>query len=148
MHIGSVHLFEGEVPFEDFVAMRCEMHCSPLQQIIRPDPFNLGHPTWEFDPHFDVRNHIFKLQIDAPAEKRVIECRQDFHADDGSRQAALGHLLGVTDGRRDTAMIARIHHCWWTVFRVSISLKYSRISPEIKPLPLKPETTRAASPET
>src|SRR5436190_24276256 len=63
MHIGSVSLFEGEIPFEDFVAMMdSNMHLLPrYQQIVVPDPFSLGHPTWEDDPHFNIRNHIFKL---------------------------------------------------------------------------------------
>src|SRR5215210_5277649 len=76
MHIGSVSLFEGEIPFEDFVAMKdSKMHLLPrYQQVVAPDPFNLGHPTWEDDHNFNIRNHIFKLQIDAPGgENELID---------------------------------------------------------------------------
>src|SRR5688572_26994197 len=62
MHIGSVSLFEGEIPFDNFVAMiNSKMHLLPrYQQVITPDPFGIGHPTWEFDQNFDIKRHIFK----------------------------------------------------------------------------------------
>ncbi|HMY75924.1 MAG TPA: wax ester/triacylglycerol synthase family O-acyltransferase, partial [Blastocatellia bacterium] len=76
MHIGSVSVFDGEIPFEDFVAMLdSKMHLLPrYQQIVVRDPFNLGHPTWEDDLNFNIHNHIFKVQADAPGgEKELID---------------------------------------------------------------------------
>jgi diacylglycerol O-acyltransferase len=76
MHIGSVSLFEGEIPFDDFVAMvNSKMHLLPrYQQVVTPDPFGIGHPTWEFDNRFDIKNHVFKLQLDSPGgESELIE---------------------------------------------------------------------------
>ena len=143
MHIGSVHLFEGEVPFEDFVAMMdAKMHLIPrYQQIIKPDPFNLGHPTWEFDPHFDVRNHIFKLQIDAPGgEKELIELSGKIFTPMMDRDKPLWDIYwvyGMEGG--NTAMIARIHHCMVDgISGIDIIKIILDISPEIKPLPPKP----------
>src|SRR5882672_6701104 len=76
MHIGSVSLFEGEIAFDNFVAMiNSKMHLLPrYQQVVTPDPFGIGHPTWEFDESFDIKQHIFKVQIDAPGgEAELIE---------------------------------------------------------------------------
>ena len=76
MHIGSVSIFEGEIPFDKFIAnINSKMHLLPrYQQKVIPDPFNLGHPTWEFDQNFDTKNHVFRMQIDAPgSEKELIE---------------------------------------------------------------------------
>src|SRR4030095_274719 len=76
MHIGSVSLFDGEIPFDNFVEMvNSKMHLLPrYQQVVRPDPFGIGHPTWEFDHSFDIKKHISKVQIDAPGgESQLIE---------------------------------------------------------------------------
>lgn len=69
MHIGRVSI--GEIAFDQFVAnVRSMMHLLPrYQQKIVPDPFNLGHPTWEFDADFDINNHIFRVEIDAPGSE-------------------------------------------------------------------------------
>jgi diacylglycerol O-acyltransferase len=70
MHIGSVSVFEGEIPFDKFVEnVNAKMHLLPrYQQVVTPDPFNLGHPTWEFDSNFDIKKHIYKIQIDKPGD--------------------------------------------------------------------------------
>lgn len=145
MHIGSVHIFEGEVPFEDFVAMMdAKIHLVPrYQQIIKPDPFNLGHPTWEFDPHFDVRNHIFKLRIDEPGgEKELIELSGRIFTPVMDRDKPLWDIYwvyGLEGG--NTAMIARIHHCMVDgISGIDIIKIILDITPEIKPLPQKPAT--------
>jgi WS/DGAT/MGAT family acyltransferase len=154
MHIGSVHIFEGEVPFDDFVAMMdAKMHLIPrYQQIIKPDPFNLGHPTWEFDPHFDVHNHIFKLRIDQPGgEKELIELSGKIFTPVMDRDKPLWDIYwvyGLEGG--NTAMIARIHHCMVDgISGIDIIKIILDISPEIKPLPTKPDTnaTRPAKPD-
>lgn len=153
MHIGSVHIFEGEVPFDDFVAMMdAKMHLIPrYQQLVKPDPFNLGHPTWEFDPNFDVRNHIFRLQIDEPGgERELIELSGKIFTPVMERDKPLWDIYwvyGLEDGR--SAMIARIHHCMVDgISGIDIIKIILDISPEIKPLPQKPETIADRSPQT
>jgi diacylglycerol O-acyltransferase len=152
MHIGSVHLFEGKVPFDDFVAMMdAKMHLVPrYQQIIKPDPFNLGHPTWEFDPKFDVHHHIFKLQIDAPGgEKELIELSGKIFTPVMDRDKPLWDIYwvyGLEGG--NTAMIARVHHCMVDgISGIDLIKIILDISPEIKPLPTKPETPARRSPK-
>ena len=115
MHIGSVSLFDGEIPFEDFVAMLdSKMHLVPrYQQIVVSDPFNLGHPTWEPDPNFNIRNHIFRRQVDAPGtEAQLIELAGRIFTPMMDRKKPLWDIYlvyGLEGGR--TAMIARVHHC-------------------------------------
>lgn len=115
MHIGSVSLFDGEIPFDDFVAMMdAKMHLVPrYQQIVINDPFNLGHPTWEPDPHFNLRNHIFKVQIEAPGtEAQLIELAGKLFTPMMDRRKPLWDIYwvyGLEGGK--TAMVARVHHC-------------------------------------
>lgn len=146
MHIGSVHLFEGEVPFEDFVRMLdAKMHLLPrYQQIVRFDPFNMAHPTWENDPHFDIRNHIFKLQIDAPgSERELVELSSKIFTPVMERDKPLWDIFwvyGLEKGR--SAMIARIHHCMVDgMSGIDLIKIILDISPEVR-IPVKPETEK------
>ncbi|MBL8189847.1 MAG: wax ester/triacylglycerol synthase family O-acyltransferase [Acidobacteria bacterium] len=143
MHIGSVSLFDGELPFEEFVAMLdAKMHLLPrYQQIVVPDPFSLGHPTWEFDSNFNIRNHIFKLQIDAPGgEKELIELAGRIFTPMMERHKPLWdiYLVYGLEGKK-TAMICRVHHCMVDgmsgVDLLKIVLDFS---PTPAPIPPKP----------
>lgn len=143
MHIGSVSLFDGELPFEDFVAMLdAKMHLLPrYQQIVVPDPFNLGHPTWEFDSNFNIRNHIFKLQIDAPGgEKELIDLAGRIFTPMMERHKPLWDIYlvyGLEGGK--TAMICRVHHCMVDgmsgVDLLKIVLDFSPTPPPVAPKP-------------
>lgn len=52
MHIGSVALFEGEVPFDKFVEnIESKLHLIPrYRQRVIDAPLNVSYPTWEWDP--------------------------------------------------------------------------------------------------
>ena len=115
MHIGSVSVFDGEIPFEEFIAMMdAKMHLVPrYQQIVVNDPFNLGHPTWEPDPNFDLRKHIFKVQLDVPGtEAQLIERAGELFTPMMERSKPLWDIYwiyGLEGGR--SAMVSRVHHC-------------------------------------
>jgi diacylglycerol O-acyltransferase len=68
MHIGSVSVFDGEIPFDKFVkSVQSKLHLIPrYQQKVVPDPFQIGHPTWEQEHDFDISRHIIRVQIDSP----------------------------------------------------------------------------------
>lgn len=115
MHIGSVSLFEGEISFDKFVEnVNSKMHMLPrYQQVVTPDPFNLGHPTWEQDSNFDIKKHIFKIQIDKPGdEAELIKLASQIFTPMMDRSKPLWdiYLVYGLQGKR-TAMIARVHHC-------------------------------------
>jgi WS/DGAT/MGAT family acyltransferase len=145
LHIGSVSVFDGEIPFDDFVAMMdAKMHLLPrYQQIVAPDPFNLGHPTWEDDQNFEIRKHVFKVKIDAPgSERELIELAGRILTPMMERSKPLWdiYLVYGLEGRR-TAMIARVHHCMVDgVSGVDLLKIILDISPEIPALPPKPAT--------
>jgi len=144
MHIGSVSLFDGEMPFDDFVAMiDAKIHLLPrYQQVVTPDPFNLGHPTWEFDPRFDVRNHVFKVQLDAPGtEEQLIELAGKLFTPMMDRSKPLWDIYwiyGLEGG--NTAMLARVHHAMVDgMSGVELLKIILDISPNPAPIPPKPE---------
>ncbi len=143
MHIGSVSLFEGEIPFDDFVAMLdAKMHLLPrYQQIVVPDPFNLGHPTWEHDHNFNIRNHIFKLQIEAPGgETELIDLAGRVFTPMMERDKPLWDIYlvyGLEGGK--SAMICRVHHCMVDgMSGVDLLKIVMDFSPNPEPIPPKP----------
>ncbi len=144
MHIGSVSLFDGAMPFDDFVQMvDAKIHLLPrYQQIVVPDPFNLGHPTWEFDQNFDIRKHIFKVQIDAPgSEDQLIELAGKIFSPMMDRTKPLWDITwvyGLHGGH--SAMIARVHHAMVDgMSGVELLKIILDISPKPAPIPPKPE---------
>jgi diacylglycerol O-acyltransferase / wax synthase len=156
MHIGSVSLFEGEIPFDNFVAMiNSKMHLLPrYQQVVVPDPFCLGHPTWEFDQHFDIKQHISKVQINAPGgETELIELAGRILTPMMDRRKPLWdiYLVYGLKGKR-TAMIARVHHCMVDgvsgvdllkiVLDISPEVPKILLAPERPPQPPRPDATR------
>ena len=150
MHIGSVSLFEGEIPFDKFLEnIRSKMHLLPrYQQKVVPDPFNLGHPTWEFDSSFDINNHVFRMQIDAPgSEEELIKLSGRIFSPMMDRKKPLWdiYLVYGLEGKR-TAMIARVHHCMVDgVSGVDLLKIVLDISPNAQPLP-KTETSAPQTP--
>ncbi len=143
MHIGSVSIFDGEMPFDDFVAMiDAKIHLLPrYQQVVTPDPFNLGHPTWEFDQRFDIRNHVFKLQLEAPGtEEQLSELAGKLFTPMMDRSKPLWDIYwvyGLAGG--NTAMIARVHHAMVDgMSGVELLKIILDISPKPVPIPPKP----------
>lgn len=147
MHIGSVSVFEGEIPFEDFVRnVESKIHLLPrYQQLITPDPFNIGHPTWEFDSQFDIRNHIFNLRLDAPgSEEELSNLSSQLMASMMDRGKPLWDVYivhGLEGG--NSAMIARVHHCMVDgVSGVDLLKIVLDISPKPAPAPAPPKEQR------
>ena len=60
MHAASIGIFEGVIPFDEFLAFNeARIHLVPrYRQRLTFVPFNVGHPTWQDDPAFDISNHI------------------------------------------------------------------------------------------
>src|SRR5215216_4744114 len=150
MHVASVSLFEGEIPFNKFVEnISSKMHLLPrYRQKVVPDPFNLGHPTWEFDPNFDIKNHVLRIRIDAPgSEEELIKLAGRILTPMMDRNKPLWdiYLVYGLEGKR-TAMIARVHHCMVDgVSGVDLLKIVLDISPNTQPSP-KPESVPAPPP--
>jgi diacylglycerol O-acyltransferase len=115
MHIGSVSVFDGVIPFNRFVeGLRGRLPLLPrYRQKVVPAPFNLSHPSWEFDQDFDISNHVFRVKIDKPgSESKLIKLAGEVFTPVMERNKPLWdiHMVYGLEGER-TAMIARVHHC-------------------------------------
>lgn len=147
MNIGAVLIFEGKIEFEKLVRLiASRIHQAPLyQQHVVNAPWNLGEPTWVFDPNFDIRNHMFNLTLEAPGTEeqlrqmagRVISSMLD-------RSKPLWEIYQI-DGLADdrTAIMLKVHHAMVdglsAVELFIIMMEFSPEEPEIgQPLPYNP----------
>jgi diacylglycerol O-acyltransferase len=114
LHIGSVSIFDGPIPFRacvDYVQSRLPLIERYRQRIVVP-PFNLGHPTWEDDADFDIRNHIHhaRLKHGTEAELQALAGRVFSELMDRSRPLwDMTVVDGLIGGR--SALLSRVHHC-------------------------------------
>ncbi len=115
LHIGSVAVFEGPIDFASFVKMiDSKLHLIPrYRQRVLPAPFNVGHPSWEDDPQFDIRNHVIEVHIDAPGDDaalRELSGRLFSGMMDRNKPLWSIHIIqGLENGR--SAMLSKTHHC-------------------------------------
>ena len=114
LNIAAVCVFDGPIPFDEFVAgMDSKLHLIPrYQQLAVAPPYNLGPPTWEPDPYFDIRRHIFRVRLDSPGGEAQLEAlagRILTQVMDRSKPLWEIYVIdGLKNGRG--ALLARVHH--------------------------------------
>jgi diacylglycerol O-acyltransferase / wax synthase len=114
LSIASVSIFEGAVPLKklrELVESKLPLIPRYRQRVAFPS-FNLGLPTWQADPKFDIRNHIRQVTLRKGTEAGLKALTSNIISTHLDRTRPLWDLLLVRglDGNR-TGMIARIHHC-------------------------------------
>src|SRR5207237_714850 len=67
LHVAGVYTVEGALDFDRLRAdLAARMHLIPrYTERAVPVPLNLAHPTWEPDPHFDIRHHVLRHTLRA-----------------------------------------------------------------------------------
>jgi diacylglycerol O-acyltransferase / wax synthase len=114
LHIACVSVFDGPIPFDQFLAkIDSKLHLIPrYRQIAVTPPYHVGYPTWEWDPHFDIRNHVFRVRLNPPGgEWELSELAGRILSQVMDRNKPLWdiHVVeGLKDGRG--ALIPRVHH--------------------------------------
>jgi diacylglycerol O-acyltransferase len=152
LHIGSIAVFEGHVPYEQFVQnIASKIHLIPrYQQRAVPAPFNLGHPTWEWDPDFDLHRHVMRVKLDPPGtDAQLLELSARLFEGMLDRNKPLWEIYQVEgiEGNR-TAMVSKVHHCLVDgVSGIELLMIVLDVSPNPAPPPSAPVTnTRPAIP--
>lgn len=113
LHIASVNVFEGRIPLEAcrrFIESKLPLVPRYRQRVVNA-PFNIGLPTWEYDPAFDIRNHVREMKLKhgtmaelQAAASKILSQRMDRH------HPLWDFTLWPLQGNR-TGILARIHHC-------------------------------------
>src|SRR5262249_42769226 len=70
LHVGGVYTVEGRLEFDRLLGdLHARVHLIPrYTERVVSVPFNLGHPTWEPDPHFDLRHHVLRHVLKPPGD--------------------------------------------------------------------------------
>ena len=141
LNIASVSIFEGTISLEAltrFIEAKLPYLPRYYQRVVAP-PLNIGFPAWEYDPHFDVHNHVREVSLKRGTEKEL--------------QAAAGKILGAMMDRQRPlwdftlvrglqgdrmAIIVRAHHCLADgIAGVELMNVLMDPSPEPRPTPRK-----------
>lgn len=115
LHIGSVCICDGPLRFDQFVAgIQGKLDLLPRyrQKAVRPF-LDIGLPTWQYDPNFDIRRHIFQVKLEAPAgEAQLRELTGRIFTELLDRDKPLWEVYvidGLSGGR--SAILTKVHHC-------------------------------------
>jgi diacylglycerol O-acyltransferase / wax synthase len=114
LNVASVCIFEGRIALDEcmrFLESKLPVLPRYLKRVVSA-PLDLGLPTWEFDPEFDLRRHIREesLKHGTDAELKAIAGKLFSQLMD--RRHPLWDMTVVqgVKGNR-TAIILRLHHC-------------------------------------
>lgn len=114
LHVGSVSILDGEIELEEYIQfIESKLPLIPRyrQRIVFP-LFNLGHPTWEDDPDFDIRNHMCEVGLKRGTLAELQKLAGKIFSEAMDRNKPLWDLTlvhGLSGGR--SAFISRVHHC-------------------------------------
>jgi diacylglycerol O-acyltransferase len=113
LHIGSVAVLDGPFDEESEAILAARLPELPrYRQRVMFSPFNVAHPTWEYDPDFDIRNHIKRVRLAPPgSEKQLSELAGQVFTPLMDRNKPLWDVTvvdGLEGGR--SAIILRVHH--------------------------------------
>ena len=140
LHIGSLGVYKGDIPYERFVNhINSRMPLIPrYRQQASFVPMNLAHPTWEDDPGFDIRNHIFEVTLPSPGtQQQLLEVSTELFAGMLDRNKPLWEMYvihGLEGG--NSGILSKVHHCMVDgVSGIELLLAVVDITPEPAPPP-------------
>src|SRR5262245_19598514 len=115
LHVGGIYTVEGRLEFERLLAdLHARLHLIPrYTERVVSVPFNLGHPTWESDPHFDLRHHVLRHTLKPPGDDaQLAQLASRLFAQPLHRDRPLWELHLIDGYRGDrSALFAKVHHC-------------------------------------
>ena len=114
LHIASVCIFDGPIPFKEFVSnISAKLHLVPkYRQIPVMSTWNLEFPAWEDDPDFNIRRHIHHVTLPAPGRNTELHALADrilSHLLDRNKPLWDMYVVDGLNGERG-AIIWRVHH--------------------------------------
>src|SRR5712692_6431351 len=150
LHVGGVYTVEGAIDFERLLTdLAARLHLIPrYTERAVSVPFNLAHPTWEPDPHFDIRHHVLHQKLRPPgSDEQLVTLVSRLFAQPLKRSRPLWELYQIDGYRGERSVIfAKVHHCM--IDGVSgVQLLGVMFDPSPTPAPVPPpEGVREAPP--
>jgi len=113
MHISSLYVLEGEVPFEKiFDRFAHRIHLVPsYRRKLAQVPFGLAHPKWVDDPDFDLRNHVILHEVpEGTSLDDAIDIAVDLNEPLMDRTIPLWKMIVVKGVPGKTLILQMTHH--------------------------------------
>jgi diacylglycerol O-acyltransferase len=114
LNVAAVTVFEGDIKLDDCTRF-IESKLPPIpryrQRVVIP-PMNMGLPVWDWDPKFDIRNHVHERRLKSGDEQEFKAAASDVLSnclDPEHPRWDFTLLRGLKNGR--TGMVVRVHHC-------------------------------------
>ncbi len=113
LNIAGVSIFEGEIKLAQCRAyIESKLPLIPrYRQHVVSASFDLGLPHWEFDPQFDIRNHIREAKLKHGTEGELKALAGKIVSDSLDRRRPLWDFTLAPLKDKRTGLIVRIHHC-------------------------------------
>lgn len=114
LNVACVCVFDGEIPFQacvQFVESKLPLIPRYLKRVV-PPPLNIGLPSWEYDPTFDIGRHIREVTLKHGSDAELKTLAGKILSKVMDRQHPLWDLTfvhGLKDNR--SGLIFRLHHC-------------------------------------
>jgi diacylglycerol O-acyltransferase len=114
LNVACVCVFEGEIPFEacvQFVESKLPLIPRYLKRVVAP-PLDIGLPSWEYDPTFDIRRHLREVTLKHGSDAELKTLAGKILSTVMDRQHPLWDLTLVhgLKGNR-SGLVFRLHHC-------------------------------------
>lgn len=114
LNIASVLIFDGDIPLRactNAVASKLPLLPRYQQRVVVP-PWNVGFPTWEDDPGFDIGSHIREVTLKRGTEAELKALAGKLLSTVMDRRRPLWDftLVRGLEGAR-TGLLVRVHHC-------------------------------------
>ena len=114
LSIASVAEFDGIISLAEcmeFVSSKLPLLPRYLQRIAIP-PLNLGLPAWEYDPEFDIHNHVREVRLERGTDADAKAAAARILSEVLDRRHPLWDVTLLQEIKGDrTAMLVRVHHC-------------------------------------
>jgi diacylglycerol O-acyltransferase / wax synthase len=149
LNVATVAQFEGHIGLEEciaFVESKLPLIPRYRQRVVMP-PLNVGLPCWEYDPGFDIRNHITEVKLRRGTEAGLKKLAAKLLSTTMDRSRPLWDFTLVHGLKDRTALLVRVHHCLADgVSGAGMLATLMDLSPVRQPLP-KPIKFRTPKPQ-
>ena len=160
LNVACVSVLEGEIRFKDclqFIESKLALIPHLVKRVVAP-PLNLGLPSWEYDPNFDIRNHVREVTLKHGTDTELKALAGKIVSTVLDRQHPLWDITFVYGLKGDglkgdgpkgkrSAFILRMHHCMADgIAGVGMMTKLLDASPLAPPLPKKKVRFRVPPP--
>ena len=114
LNVASVCVFEGEISLPTcirFIEAKLPRIPRYLKRVVAP-PLNIGLPSWEYDPNFDIHNHVREVTLKHGTDAELKALAGKIFSTVMNRQRPLWDISlvhGLKNNR--SALILRMHHC-------------------------------------